>query len=74
MIIKYIPLEKYIDYYLAPEEDRDKYRPIPTLGFGKEVSVMISNLFTNGDNNNYMKINKDDENKQFKSDGNDSEH
>ena len=77
VIIKYIPLEKYIDYYLAPEEDRDKYKPIPTLGFGKEVSVMISNFFTNGDNNdnnNYMKINKDDENKQFKSDGNDSEH
>ena len=73
-VIKCIPLEKYIDYYLAPEEDKDKYKPIPTLGFGKEVSVMISNLFTNGDNNNYMKINKDDENKHFKSDGNDSEH
>ena len=67
IIIKYIPLDKYIDYYLAPEEDRDKYRPIPTLGFGKEVSVMISNLFNRNEyerlNTSYTKIIKDDGNK-----------
>ena len=66
-IIKYIPIDKYIDYYLAPDEDKDKFRPIPTIGFGKEVSVMISNLFNKNDyeriNNNYMKIIKDDEHK-----------
>ena len=73
MIIKYIPLDRYINYYIAPEEDRDKYKPIPTLGLGKEVSVMISNFFPSNEYN-YMKINKDDENKQFKNDDSSSEH
>ena len=73
VIIKYIPLDRYINYYIAPEEDRDKYKPIPTLGLGKEVSVMISNFFPSNEYN-YMKINKDDENKQFKNDDSSSEH
>ena len=74
VIIKYIPLNQYIDYYLASDEDKDKFKPIPTIGLGKEVSVIISNLFTSGDyeriNNNYVKIIKDDENKDFKSEEN----
>ena len=77
IIIKYIPLDKYIDYYLAPDEDKDKYKPMPTIGFGKEVSVMISNFFNKGDyeriNNHYTKIIKDDEQKNFKNEGN-NEH
>ena len=77
IIIKYIPLDKYIDYYLAPDEDKDKYKPVPTIGFGKEVSVMISNFFNKGDyeriNNHYTKIIKDDEQKNFKNEGN-NEH
>ena len=77
VIIKYIPLDRYIDYYLAPKEDKDKYKPIPTIGLGKEVSVMISNLFTSSDyekiNNNYTKITKDDENKGLKNEDN-NEH
>ena len=67
LLIKCIHLDRYIDYYLASDEDKDKYRPIPTIGLGKEVSVMISNFFNRNDyeriNNNYMKITKDDEHK-----------
>ena len=74
IIIKYIPLDKYIDYFLASEEDKDKFKPIPTIGLGKEVSVIISNLFSSGDyqriNNNYTKITKDEEHKDFKSEEN----
>ena len=53
--------------FSSPDEDNDKYKPVPTIGFGKEVSVMISNFFNRNDyeriNNNYMKITKDDEHK-----------
>jgi len=77
VIIKYIPLDKYIDYYLAPEKDKDKFKPMPTIGSIKEVSVKISNFFNRNDderiNNNYTKIIKDDENKSEDNDG-DGDH
>ena len=73
MIIKYIPLDRYIDYYLAPEKDKDNFTPMPTIGSIKEVSVKISNFLNRSDdegiNNNYTKIIKDDENKSEDNDG-----
>ena len=73
VIIKYIPLDRYIDYYLAPEKDKDNFTPMPTIGSIKEVSVKISNFLNRSDdegiNNNYTKIIKDDENKSEDNDG-----
>ena len=77
VIIKYIPLDRYIDYYLAPEKDKDNFTPMPTIGSIKEVSVKISNFLNRSDdegiNNNYTKIIKDDENKSEDNDG-DGDH
>jgi len=65
-IIKIIPLDKTIDYYLASNEDKDIFKPIPTIGFSKGVSIIVNN-FLNGDkfNNNYSKIVKDEDSKDF---------
>ena len=60
-LIKNIPIDKTIDYYLDSndDEDKDKLKPIPILGFTKGVSVIVNNFFNN--DNNYRKIIKDDD-------------
>ena len=65
-LIKMIPLDKTIDYYLASNEDKDKFKPIPIIGFSKGVSVIVNN-FLNSDkiNDNYVKIVKDDDGKNL---------
>ena len=62
-LIKNIPIDKTIDYYLDSNEDKDKLKPIPIIGFSKGVSVIVNNFFNN--NNNYRKIVKDEENKNL---------
>ena len=66
VLIKMIPLDKTIDYYLASNEDKDKFKPIPIIGFSKGVSVIVNN-FLNSDkiNDNYVKIVKDDDGKNL---------
>ena len=62
-IIKIIPLDKTIDYYLASKEDKDKFQPIPIMGFTKGISVIVNNFMNRDDT--YFKIVKDEENKNF---------
>jgi Ca2+ transporting ATPase len=62
-LIKNIPIDKTIDYYLDLNEDKDKLKPIPIIGFSKGVSVIVNNFFNN--DNNYRKIVKDEENKNL---------
>ena len=72
IIIKMIPLDKIIDYYLASKDDKDVFRPIPTIGFSKGISIIVNNVnsLISGDsgdkyNNNYSKIVKDEDSKDF---------
>ena len=73
-IIKMIPLDKTIDYYLKSKEDKDQFEPVPIIGFSKVISVMVNNVnnFINNDDregklhNNYIKIIKDEEIRNFK--------
>ena len=71
LIIKIIPLDKNINYYLAPKEDKE-FEPIPIIGFNKDISVFIDNFMNREDryklnNNPYVKIIKDDEGKNYQS-------
>ena len=63
IIIKTIPLDKTIDYYLASKEDKDKFQPIPIMGFSKGISVIVNNFMNKDDT--YFKIVKDEDNKNF---------
>ena len=65
VLIKMIPLDKTIDYYLSSNEDKE-FKPIPIIGFSKGVSVIVNN-FLNSDkiNNNYVKIVKDDDSRNL---------
>jgi hypothetical protein len=69
ILIKIIPLDKYIDYYLASKDDKDMFRPIPTLDFSKGVSIIVNNvnslLSRDKINDNYSKIVKDEDSKEF---------
>ena len=69
LIIKTIPIDKNIDYYLANKEDKENFEPIPIMGLTKGVSVIVNNFLKRDDNasNNYVKIVKDDDNKNFNS-------
>ena len=64
-----IPLDKYIDYYLASKDDKDMFRPIPTIDFSKGVSIIVNNvnnlLSRDKINDNYSKIVKDEDSKEF---------
>jgi len=58
-----IPLDKLIDYYLSFKDDKDIFRPIPTIGFSKGISIIVNNVnnLISGDtgdkyNDNYSKI------------------
>ena len=62
-IIKIIPLDKYIDYYLANNEDKDKFQPIPILGLNKGINVIVNNFLNKEDS--YFKIIKDEESKNI---------
>ena len=62
-IIKIIPLDKSIDYYLTNNEDKDKFQPIPILGFNKGINVIVNN-FLNRDDSDF-KIIKDEETKNI---------
>ena len=62
-IIKIIPLDKYIDYYLTNNEDKDKFQPIPIMGFNKGINVIVNN-FLNRDDSDF-KIIKDEETKNI---------
>ena len=63
IIIKTIPIDKTIDYYLASKEDKDKFQPIPIMGFSKGISVIVNNFMNKDDT--YFKIVKDEDNKNF---------
>ena len=65
VLIKMIPLDKTIDYFLSSNEDKE-FKPIPIIGFSKGVSVIVNN-FLNSDkiNNNYVKIVKDDDSRNL---------
>jgi len=62
-IIKVIPIDKYIDYYLANNEDKDKFQPIPIMGFNKGINVIVNNFLNRNDS--YFKIVKDEETKNI---------
>ena len=62
-IIKMIPIDKYIDYYLASSEDKDKFKPIPIIGLNKGINVIVNNFLNKDDS--YFKIVKDEETKNM---------
>ena len=62
-IIKMIPIDKYIDYYLASNEDKDKFQPIPIIGLNKGINVIVNNFLNKDDS--YFKIVKDEETKNM---------
>ena len=65
VLIKMIPLDKTIDYFLSSNEDKE-FKPIPIIGFSKGVSVIVNNFLNNDKiNNNYVKIVKDDDSRNL---------